>query len=250
MFADRIKYENAAFLVFDKPAHQLVHPKKPDGPVTLWHQLTDLLAYERANGGQISVITRLDRETSGLVLVAKTRQSARILHRLIKTQQIRKSYLAVASGWPEPDEFAVDQPLLRQGTVMPSKIWHKQAVHPSGYPSRTRFKVIQRFENTYGKFSLIKCEPFTGRTHQIRVHLSFAGHPIVGDKIYGPDETCYLGFIKTGWTTALAARLLLDRQALHAASLEFTLGPDHFSFDSQLPADLRSFCRHGPNTEQ
>ncbi|MBV8813394.1 MAG: RluA family pseudouridine synthase [Verrucomicrobia bacterium] len=241
MFAERIRYENAAFLVFDKPAHQLVHPKKPDGSITLWHQLSDLLAYERANGGQVSVITRLDRETSGLVLVAKTRESARALHRLAKTRQLHKNYLTIASGWPDPDEFEVDQPLLRQGTVKPGRIWLKQAVHPSGYPSRTRFKVVQRFENTYGKFSLIDCEPLTGRTHQIRVHLSFAGHPIVGDKIYGPDETCYLEFIRTGWTIALAARLLLNRQALHAAFLEFTLGPDHFRFHSPLPEDLQEF---------
>jgi 23S rRNA pseudouridine1911/1915/1917 synthase len=241
MLADRIKYENAAFLIFDKPAHQLVHPKKPGGSITLWHQLSDLLAYERANGGQVSVITRLDRETSGLVLVAKTQESARILHRSVKAQLIHKTYLAIASGWSEPDVFEVDQPLLRLGTVMRSRIWLKQAVHSSGYPSRTRFKVVQRFKNTHGKFSLIECVPLTGRTHQIRVHLSFAGHPIVGDKIYGPDETCYLEFIKTGWTPALVARLLLDRQALHAACLEFNLGSDHYRFDSPLPEDLKKF---------
>jgi 23S rRNA pseudouridine1911/1915/1917 synthase len=241
MFSDRIAYENAAFLIFDKPAHQLVHPKKPGGSITLWHQLSDLLAFERANGGQVSVITRLDRETSGLVLVAKTRESARILHRSVKAQEIHKTYLAITSGWVEPDGFEVDQPLLRLGTVMRSRIWLKQAVHPSGYPSRTRFKIVQRFENAHGKFSLIECVPLTGRTHQIRVHLSSAGHPIVGDKIYGPDETCYLEFIKTGWTPALAVRLLLDRQALHAASLEFTLGPDHFRFHSPLPEDLQQF---------
>jgi 23S rRNA pseudouridine1911/1915/1917 synthase len=125
--------------------------------------------------------------------------------------------------------------------VMRSRIWLKQAVHPSGYPSQTRFKVVQRFENNGGKFALIECVPLTGRTHQIRVHLSFAGHPIVGDKIYGPNESCYLEFIETGWTPALATRLLLDRQALHAASLEFTLCSDHFCFRSPLPEDLQEF---------
>jgi 23S rRNA pseudouridine1911/1915/1917 synthase len=239
--AGRIIFENSAFLVFDKPAHLLIHPTKPDGTITLWHQLCQLLAFEVANGGQVSVITRLDRETSGLVLVAKSRHTARDLHTLIEKQKLTKSYQAIVWGWPGQDEFEVDQPLLRQGTVEPSKIWLKQAVHPSGYPSRTRFRVRNRFENRHGQFALLECEPLTGRTHQIRVHLAFSSHPIVGDKIYGPNENCYLEFIETGWTPTLAQQLLLDRHALHAASLAFTLGSEEFRFDSPLPADLQSF---------
>jgi 23S rRNA pseudouridine1911/1915/1917 synthase len=237
----RILFENSNFLVVDKPAHLLIHPTKPDGTVTLWHQLTQLLAFEIANGGQVSVITRLDRETSGLVLVAKNRVTARDLHTLIEKQNLTKRYLAITWGWPAADEFEVDQPLLRQGTIAPSKIWLKQAVHPSGYPSRTRFRVADRFENRHGQFALLDCEPLTGRTHQIRVHLAFSGHPIVGDKIYGPNENCYLEFIETGWTHALAQQLFLDRHALHACSLAFTWGSERFTFDSPLPADLQSF---------
>jgi len=240
--AGRILYETPTFLVCDKPAHLLIHPTKPDGTVTLWHQLTQLLAFEVANGGQVSVITRLDRETSGLVLVAKTHLSARDLHTLMERQRLTKRYLAIVWGWPDNNEFEVDQPLLRQGTMAPSKIWLKQAVYPSGYPSRTQFRIKNRFENQYGKFALLECEPLTGRTHQIRVHLAFTGHPIVGDKIYGPDENCYLEFIETGWTPALADRLLIDHHALHAASLAFTLGTEHFRFNSPLPEDLRAFC--------
>jgi len=240
---DRILHENSAFLIFDKPAHLLIHPTKPDGTVTLWHQLSELLAFEIANGGQVSVITRLDRETSGLVLVAKTREAARELHGLVEHQGIAKTYLGIASGWPSVDDFEIDQPLLRQGTVAPSKIWLKQTVHPSGYPSQTRFRTKNRFENSHGKFSLLECEPLTGRTHQIRVHLAFAGYPIVGDKIYGPDENCYLEFIETGWTPALGHRLLLDRHALHAGTLQFKFGPQHFRFSSTLPADLRAFAK-------
>jgi len=239
--AGRILYENPALLVCDKPAHLLIHPKKPDGTVTLWHQLTQVLAFEIANGGQVSVITRLDRETSGLVLVAKTHRAARELHTLIERQQLTKRYLAIAWGWPDNNEFEVDQPLLRQGTVAPSKIWLKQAVHPTGYPSCTRFRVINRFENRHGKFALLECEPLTGRTHQIRAHLAFSGYPIVGDKIYGPDKNCYLEFIETGWTPALADRLLIDHHALHASSLAFTLETENFAFSSPLPADLQIF---------
>jgi 23S rRNA pseudouridine1911/1915/1917 synthase len=238
----RIVYEDPTLLVCDKPPHLLIHPTKPDGMVTLWHQLSQVLAFEIANGGQVSVITRLDRETSGLVLVAKTHRTARELHTLIERQQLTKRYLAIAWGWPDNDEFEVHQPLLRQGTVAPSKIWLKQSVHPSGYSSSTRFRVINRFENPHGRFGLLECEPLTGRTHQIRVHLAFSGHPIVGDKIYGPDENCYLEFIETGWTPALADRLLIDHHALHASSLAFTLGTEEFAFSSPLPADLSAFC--------
>jgi 23S rRNA pseudouridine1911/1915/1917 synthase len=224
----------------------LIHPKKPDGTVTLWHQLTQLLAFEIANGGQVSVITRLDRETSGLVLVAKTHPTARELHTLAEKGSLTKRYLAIVWGWPDNTEFEVNQPLLRQGTVAPSKIWLKQAVHPSGYPSLTRFRVINRFENGQGKFALLECEPLTGRTHQIRVHLAFSGYPIVGDKIYGPDENCYLEFIETGWTPTLAEKLLLDHHALHAASLAFTLGSEDFRFASPLPDDLTAFLTDTP----
>src|SRR5690349_3714695 len=107
----RIIFENPAFLVFDKPAHLLTHPTKPDGTITLWHQLCPLLAFELANGGQVSVTTRLDRETSGLVLVAKNRNTARDLHTLIEKQRLTKQYLAITWGWPTDDQFKVDQPL-------------------------------------------------------------------------------------------------------------------------------------------
>ena len=248
--ASRVLYEDSTLLVCDKPAHLLIHPTKPDGTVTLWHQLTQLLAFEIANGGQVSVITRLDRETSGLVLVAKTHPAARDLHTLIEKQRLTKRYLAIVWGWPDHNEFEVDQPLLRQGTIAPSKIWLKQAVHPSGYPSGTRFQVINRFENPHGKFAQLECEPLTGRTHQIRVHLAFTGYPIVGDKIYGPDENCYLEFIETGWTPALAERLLINHHALHASSLAFTLGTENFAFNSPLPEDLRVFCQAETKPEE
>jgi 23S rRNA pseudouridine1911/1915/1917 synthase len=216
----------------------LVHPTGPGGPNTLWDELKKFLAYEIVNGGRISFVNRLDRETSGLILVAKSTGIARALNLLISQRRIRKTYTVIVFGWPQSDAFIVDQPLLRQGTVRPSKIWLKQTVHPDGFPAVTEFRVLHRFLRDGKPFALLVAEPRTGRTHQIRVHLAHAGHSIVGDKIYGPDESCYLDFIVTGWSTSLEARLLLPRQALHASALSFEFDGVDYSFAAALPGDL------------
>ncbi len=233
--------ETEDYLVVDKPPHLMVHPSVPGNPPTLLDGLEALCAYELACGGQLSLINRLDRETSGIVLVAKHKAAARMLGKSMERREFRKSYLAITWGWPEHDEFVVDGPLLRKGDVAESPIWVKQIVHPDGKESRTHFEVVRRFEKTTDRgdrFSLLRCCPVTGRMHQIRVHAAHAGHPIVGDKLYGSDERCYLDFIETGWTPDLANRLLLDRQALHAASL----GWEDRDWQCPLPADLRAFC--------
>src|SRR4051794_984635 len=234
--------ETEDYLVVDKPAFLLVHPTKPDGPRTLWCELKKLLAFELANGGQVSLVNRLDRETSGLILVAKTAAAARRFGLLMQRQQIAKEYLAIVWGWPDWETTTLDAPLVRQGDHGHSAIYLKQTIHPAGAEAKTVFRVEQRFvrSTTAGeKFSLIRAVPLTGRTHQIRVHLAALGHPIVGDKIYGPNEQYYLEFIETGWTPRLQEALLLPRQALHAARL--SIGAQE-SWESPLPADLAEFC--------
>ena len=236
-----IVYEDHRFLVVDKPANLLVHPTKPGGPNTLWDELKQFLAYEMVNGGQIAFVNRLDRETSGLILVAKSTETARALGLLISERRIRKTYVAIVFGWPQSDTFTVNQPLLRQGTVRPSKIWLKQTVHPDGYPALTEFRVLRRLSRDGNPFALVAAEPRTGRTHQIRVHLAHVGHPIVGDKIYGPDENCYLDFIASDWSRELEAKLLLPRQALHASALAFDFGGAAHSFTAPMPDDLATW---------
>src|SRR5437868_553229 len=228
--------ESDDFIVVDKPPFLLVHPTKPSNARTLWGELKQLLAFEIANGGQVSIVNRLDRETSGLVLVAKNAAAASRFGLLMQAQRIAKEYLAIVWGWPEWETTSVDAPLLRQGTHMQSPIWLKQLIHPAGAPARTEFRVEKRFSrNATERFAIVRAFPKTGRTHQIRVHLASLGHPIVGDKIYGPDENLYLRFIDTGWTDELARRLLLERHALHASRLRID---DERDWSSSLPEDL------------
>ena len=233
--------ESDDYIVVDKPAFLLAHPTKPDQRTTLWKQLRELLAFEIANGGQVSIVNRLDRETSGLVLVAKTSAAARRFGLLMQERRLDKEYLAIVWGWPDWETKTVNAPVARQGKHQPSAIWLKQMIHPQGAEGITEFRVEQCFARSTSsgnEFTLVRAIPKTGRTHQIRVHLASLGHPIVGDKIYGPDENLYLEFIETGWTPKLERQLLLPRHALHSAKL--AVHGNH-EWMSELPPDIASF---------
>jgi 23S rRNA pseudouridine1911/1915/1917 synthase len=233
--------ETGDYIVIDKPPFVLSHPTKPTTQPTLWKELRELLAFEIAGGGQVSIVNRLDRETSGLVLVAKTAAAARKFGLLMQQQKVHKEYLAIVWGWPNWERKTADAPLDRQGKHQESAIWLKQMIHRNGSPARTEFHVERRFVKSTPsgeKFSLIRAIPQTGRTHQIRVHLASIGHPIVGDKIYGPDERLYLRFIEASWTPELERRLLLPRQALHSAKLAIE---GEREWASPLPPDLAEF---------
>ena len=258
----RVIDETADYIVVDKPPFLLTHPTKPDQFTTLWKELRELLAFEIANGGQVSIVNRLDRETSGLVLVAKTSAAARRFGLLMQEQRLHKEYLAIVWGWPDWETKIVDAPMDRQGKHQASAIWLKQMIHPKGAPALTEFRVKQRFTRSTSppspaasrlplpegedggegsvkfhgdKFALVRAIPKTGRTHQIRVHLASLGHPIVGDKIYGPNERLYLEFIETGWTPNLERQLLLPRHALHSAKLAIENGQE---WNSSPPAEM------------
>ncbi|MBA2434110.1 MAG: RluA family pseudouridine synthase [Chthoniobacterales bacterium] len=234
----RIVAETEEYLVVDKPPFLLIHPSKPDGPPTLWAALREVLAFELVNGGQVSIVNRLDRETSGLVLIAKNRMTARRFGRAMERRLIEKTYLAIVWGWPEWDATTVNAPLARQGEHGNSAIWLKQTIHAKGAPAVTDFRVEDRFVRQGTRFAIVRAIPRTGRTHQIRVHLAHLGHAIVGDKIYGPNEALYLRFIETGWTDELNKELLLPRHALHSAGLRIA---GEFEWETGLPEDLASW---------
>src|SRR5437660_46798 len=168
--------ETDDYVVVDKPPFLLVHPTKPNAAPTLWKQLRELLAFEIAGGGQVSIVNRLDRETSGLVLVAKTSAAARKFGMLMQERRLTKEYLAIVWGWPEWENKVVDVPLDRQSIRQKSWIWLKQMTHRAGAPARTEFHVERRFiksgSSSAEKFTLIRAVPRTGRTHQIRLHLA------------------------------------------------------------------------------
>lgn len=233
--------ETQDYIVVDKSTQLLVHPSKPDGARSLWAELRQLLAFEIANGGQVSVVNRLDRETSGIVLVAKTAAAAREFGLLMQSHRVCKEYHAIVWGWPEWDCKTVDAAIIRQGRIARSAIYLKQTIDARGVDAVTEFHVQKRFrqKTTNGElFSLVKARPLTGRTHQIRVHLASLDHPVVGDKIYGPNERFYLQFIETGWTPELARQLLLDRQALHGSRLRID---ENRGWSSSLPQDLHDW---------
>jgi 23S rRNA pseudouridine1911/1915/1917 synthase len=239
----RIIAESADYLVVDKPPFLLIHPSKPDGTPTLWAALRELLAFELVNGGQVSIVNRLDRETSGLVLVAKNAATARRFGLAMQAQLVAKEYLAIVRGWPAWETTTMDGPLARQGAHGPSAIWLKQAIHEKGAAAVTEFRVEKRFVrpgDRGDRFTIIRAIPSTGRTHQIRVHLAHLGHPIVGDKLYGPNEKLYLRFIERGWTEELAGQLLLPRHALHSARISLE---GEFDWQSRLPEDLQNWMR-------
>ena len=231
----RVLYEDDGVLAVDKAAPLLTHPTGEKNEPTLWHGLHELLAYEVATGGQVSLINRLDRETSGITLVAKNAEAARELGKAMQARLLHKEYYAVVQGGPLWSAACCAEPILRMGDVAPTRIHVRQCCHPAGKECRTEFEVLSRCSG----MALLRCRPYTGRMHQIRVHAAHMGHPLVGDKIYGGDESCYLEFIATGWTPELARRLILPRQALHACRLTFPWRGREITVESPLPDDMK-----------
>ncbi|MCC5806342.1 MAG: RluA family pseudouridine synthase [Opitutales bacterium] len=226
-FRDWIVREDERLLVLDKPGWVVCHPSK-NGP---WSSLVGA-AREYLGGGAVHLVSRLDRETSGLVILAKDRGMARALQMAVQSRRVDKTYLAVLEGVLEK-RLEVSRPLERDAE---SPVAVKQRVGRTGGGQKAQTSFIPREHR--GGCTLAEVIPHTGRKHQIRAHAQWAGFPVAGDKLYGPDPLLYLHFIEAGWTPEHARRLRHFRQALHAARLAFDLGAEMLTFEAPLAPDL------------
>lgn len=235
----RIVHEDDRLLVLNKPAGLVCHPTKTDA----WSSLIGRVRLHFGPTAPAHMVNRLDRETSGLVLVAKTDEFARTLRKIWEAREVVKEYQAIVHGWPVADRGLIEAPL---GKDEFSRVAIKDCVRPDGAVSLTEFEVARRFERAEGKFALLKVMPRTGRKHQIRIHLAHLGHPIVGDKLYGHDEDCYLALVENRLTDEQRARLMLPFHALHAGRVSFPEAEAWSGFSADAEVGFVEFCGPGP----
>ena len=221
-----VVFEDEHLLVVDKAAGMVVHPAPGNWTGTLVHALVGRGGELSSEGGdeRAGIVHRLDKETSGLLIVAKTDRAHRLLSAALAARRIDRRYAALTWGHLREDRRTIEGNIGRDPNNR-----HRMALVPSGKPARTDIDRLARFDGG----DLLRCKLHSGRTHQIRVHLSSVGHPVMGDDTYGGGGGRRV--------TGLAA----GRHALHAAALRFRhpITAEWLAFRSQLPADLDSALR-------
>jgi 23S rRNA pseudouridine1911/1915/1917 synthase len=206
-----IIYEDDAVLAVDKPSGLPVHPSATYHKNTLTYLLR-----QRFGPNAPQIAHRLDRETSGLLLCGRTHAAERDLKISFENRRVSKRYLAIVRGVMPEDAGRIELPMDQATEGL--HILMEVTPEGEGYPSVTRYRVVARRDDA----TLVSLAPESGRQHQLRVHLSALGFPIIGDKLYGPEGSQpFLDYIETGMTDELRQRLGHDRQALHAYELEF-----------------------------
>jgi len=237
-------HEDECLIAIDKPPDVPVHPAGR----LLHHTVITALHREYRNFADPSLDVipklchRLDLETSGVLLVAKTQQALIFVQAQFERRTVKKEYLVLVHGRVAADEGLVDLPLgpAIGGLATEMAVRHDAA----GQPARTRWRVVQRFRD----HTRLHIDLLTGRHHQIRVHMAALGHPVVGDKLYGTDEGLFLRHADRALTDADHAALLHPRQALHSHALEFVhpASREAMRIESPWPADLAALCARLP----
>lgn len=219
-----ILYEDADLILVNKAAGMVVHPAAGHESGTLVNAILAHCPDLPGIGGEKrpGIVHRLDKETSGLILVAKNDTALRHLQAQFKKRTVEKVYLALCEGHFQAAEALIDAPIGRDPRNRKRMAVIPPNASAQSRPAQTRVSVV----DYYGNYSLLECRPLTGRTHQIRVHLAFAGHPIVGDEVYGRRKQT----------------LPLSRHFLHAAGLTFKRPSDgrEMTFRAELPQELKA----------
>jgi 23S rRNA pseudouridine1911/1915/1917 synthase len=234
-----VVYQDEAIIVVDKPAGLVVHPGAGNATGTMvqgllasFPDLEGMADDTDEDGGspdRPGIVHRLDKGTSGLLVVARSAEVRNNLVAQLAARQVERVYSAVVSGRVDADEGLIDAPLGRSRRD-PTRF----SIHSGGKEARTRYLVLRRMISDGASWTLLECRLETGRTHQIRVHLAAIGHPVLNDRRYG-------GSVPPSGTSAPSAGLDRDRNWLHAGRLGFThpLSGDQVTFSSPLPSDLQ-----------